>query len=53
MGVSLSRESIELFANLLGQVQVPASAPDFEEQAAKVAKAKREITEALDGPESS
>jgi hypothetical protein len=43
----LSRESLELFANLLNQVQIPAAAPDVEEQAAKVAKAKREIQEAL------
>lgn len=45
--MSLSRESIEMFQALLSQVQIPASAPDVEEQAAKVAKAKREIAEAL------
>lgn len=49
--MSLSRESLEMFANLLGQVQIPASAPDLEEQAAKVAKAKREIEAALGGDE--
>lgn len=46
--MSLSRESLELFAQLLGQVQIQASAPDVVEQAQRVAKAKDEITKALE-----
>jgi hypothetical protein len=43
--VTLSESSIALFHNLLGQVQVPASAPDFEQQAAVVSVARRELTD--------
>jgi hypothetical protein len=45
--VTFSRESLELFAHLLGQVSIPASAPDVVEQAQKIERAKQEITAAL------
>lgn len=45
--MSLSRESLEMFASLLGRVQIPASVPDVVEQAQAVAKAKQEIAAEL------
>jgi hypothetical protein len=45
----LSRETLEFCQWLINQVTVAASIDDFEEQAARVARAKREIAGALAG----
>lgn len=43
----LSRSTLEFCAWLLGQVSLSASAEDFDEQAAHIGQAKREIAAAL------
>ena len=43
----LTRETLELLAELLGNVQLPVSHPDFETNAARLAAAKRELAAAL------
>ena len=47
-GVDLSRGTLELFAELLGQVSLPASAPDFDKQAARISTARNELSAALE-----
>jgi hypothetical protein len=46
----LSRDSLELFATLLAQVTISPTADDFEEVAAKMGKARRELIAALGAP---
>lgn len=41
-----SPEIVEFFGNLLAQVQIPAGAPDFEQQAAIVMQARTELAAA-------
>lgn len=49
----MSPDTLALFSELLGQVQLPASHPDFENQASRIVKAKRELGEAIEAaPES-
>lgn len=48
----MSRETLELLQNLLNQVSISAGRPDFDEVVAAVAKARRELAEALGSPES-
>lgn len=45
--ITFSPSTIHLFANLLGQVQIPAGADNFEAQAAVVTVARRELAAAL------
>lgn len=43
----MSRETLELLNEILGQVTLSASHPDFERQAARIAQARRELAAAL------
>ncbi len=43
----MSRETLEFLDWLIGQLTLSAGVPDFEEQAARIANAKREIAAAL------
>ena len=43
----MSRDTLELFKELLDQVQLPASHPDFDAAAARISRARRELEEAL------
>jgi hypothetical protein len=44
---ALSPETLNFLAHLLSQVQIPASAADFDEQCAIVSKARKELISAL------
>lgn len=46
----MSKETLQLLLSLLGQVQVPVHLDTFETEAAKFAKAKREVAAALAEP---
>ncbi len=41
--VQLTLETLEFLSELVGMVSVSAGSPDFEEAAARVAKARREL----------
>jgi hypothetical protein len=43
----MSRETLEFFNELLERVTLPASAPNFEEQASRVSRVRRELAEAM------
>jgi hypothetical protein len=45
--MTFSRSTLMMFAELLGQVQLSAAADNFDELAANVSLARRELTEAL------
>lgn len=49
----MSREVLVFLSRLLAQVTLSAGADDFEETAALVVKARRELAAALDDPEAS
>lgn len=46
--MNVSRETLEFFQQLLGQVSLSASAPDFEEQAARVVRVRHNLVTALE-----
>lgn len=46
MEAKFSAETLDVFADLLGQVVLPLNDPEFEVKAAKLAQAKRELGEA-------
>lgn len=45
--MTFSATTLQLFQELLGNVQLPASAANFEEIAAVIVRAKSELAEAL------
>lgn len=45
--VDISPETLEFLAGLVRQVNLSASAPDFEQAALRVGQAKREIDDAI------
>ena len=45
--MSLSRDSLALFAEMLDSVSLPVSSPDFVRDAARFSKAKEEVAAAL------
>jgi hypothetical protein len=44
---AITRETLEFFNSLLDQVQLPASAANFEEQASQIIRVRHELREAL------
>lgn len=49
MDAAISRDTLEFLDWLINQVTLSAGAPEFEEQARRIAVAKREIAVALEG----
>jgi hypothetical protein len=48
----LSVDTLSLFKEMLSQLQLPVSHPDFERQAARLVQAQRELDAALGNSES-
>lgn len=48
--MTFSPDTLAVFAELLGQVQIPATHPELEAVAARVALARQELADALAKP---
>lgn len=44
----MTRDTLLFFQELLGRVQIPANAPDFDELVARVQLARKDLAEALE-----